>query len=291
MVAQPTGRAIGVPTPRVDGVEKATGRAVYTADVQLDGALFAKTLRSPFPHARILSIDTSKAEQMPGVHAVVTGADIYEGARHGRAVLDVPVLAQGIARFIGEQVAARGRGRRGHRTARTRPHRGGVRRVARRADDGRGEGGGRAARARGHAGGEGLPEGGNRAEQRLHRLGVGEGRRRGGHGGRRRDCGEHVHDAAPAPSVPGAAHLPRGGAPVRQGGRVGREQVTPPGQANGVYGVGVGRRGRGVQPRHHRGRLRRERLRDGYPHRVDAFHALRQAGEDRVRLLGRPHVG
>ncbi len=106
MVAQPTGRAIGVPTPRVDGVDKTTGRAAYTADVQLEGALFGKTLRSPFPHARILSIDTSVAEQVPGVHAVVTGADIYEGARHGRAVLDIPVLAQGVVRFIGEQVAA-----------------------------------------------------------------------------------------------------------------------------------------------------------------------------------------
>jgi CO/xanthine dehydrogenase Mo-binding subunit len=106
MVAQPTGRAIGVPTPRVDGVEKATGHAVYTADVQLDGALFGKTLRSPFPHARILSIDTTAAQQVSGVHAVVTGADIFEGARHGRAVLDIPVLAQGVVRFIGEQVAA-----------------------------------------------------------------------------------------------------------------------------------------------------------------------------------------
>ena len=106
MVAQPTGRAIGVPTPRVDGVDKTTGRATYTADVQLDGVLFGKTLRSPFPHARIVSIDTSAAEQVPGVYAVVTGADIYEGARHGRAVLDIPVLAQGVVRFIGEQVAA-----------------------------------------------------------------------------------------------------------------------------------------------------------------------------------------
>ena len=106
MTAQPTGRAIGVPTPRVDGVEKATGRATYTADILLDGALFAKTLRCPFPYARILSIDTSAAGRVPGVHAVVTGADIHEGARHGRAVLDVPVLAQGVARFIGEQVAA-----------------------------------------------------------------------------------------------------------------------------------------------------------------------------------------
>ncbi len=106
MTTQPSRRAIGAPTPRVDGVDKTTGRAAYTADILPEGALFAKTLRSPYPHARIRSIDTSAAEQLPGVRAVVTGADIFEGARHGRAVIDVPVLAQGLVRFIGEQVAA-----------------------------------------------------------------------------------------------------------------------------------------------------------------------------------------
>ena len=111
MTAQPPdradgGRAVGAPTPRVDGVDKTTGRAAYTADVQLDGALFGKTLRSPYPHARIRSIDASAALRLPGVRAVVTGDDIRPGARHGRAVLDIPVLAQGVARFIGEQVAA-----------------------------------------------------------------------------------------------------------------------------------------------------------------------------------------
>ncbi len=106
MTPQPVQRAIGAPTPRVDGVDKTTGRAIYTADILPEGALFAKTLRSPYAHARIRSINISAAEQLPGVSAVVTGADIFEGARHGRAVVDVPVLAQGIVRFIGEQVAA-----------------------------------------------------------------------------------------------------------------------------------------------------------------------------------------
>ena len=98
--------AIGVPTPRVDGIEKTTGRAIYTADIKMDGVLFAKTLRSPFPHAKIISIDISAAQKLPGVHAVVTGENIYQGARHGRAVVDVPVIAQGRVRFIGEQIAA-----------------------------------------------------------------------------------------------------------------------------------------------------------------------------------------
>ncbi|MBI67360.1 MAG: hypothetical protein CL777_01250, partial [Chloroflexi bacterium] len=82
--------AVGVPTPRVDGIEKTTGRAIYTADIKMDGVLFAKTLRSPFPHAKIISIDFSAAQQLPGVYAVVTGENIYQGARHGRAVVDVP---------------------------------------------------------------------------------------------------------------------------------------------------------------------------------------------------------
>ena len=92
MTTQPERRAIGAPTPRVDGVDKTTGRAAYTADILADGALFAKTLRSPYAHARVKSVDTSAAERLPGVHAVVTGDDIFPGARHGRAVIDVPVL-------------------------------------------------------------------------------------------------------------------------------------------------------------------------------------------------------
>ena len=106
MTMQPERRAIGAPTPRVDGVDKTTGRAAYTADILAESALFAKTLRSPYAHARVKSVDTSSAERLPGVRAVVTGDDIFPGARHGRAVIDVPVLAQGIVRFIGEQIAA-----------------------------------------------------------------------------------------------------------------------------------------------------------------------------------------
>jgi CO/xanthine dehydrogenase Mo-binding subunit len=97
--------AVGASAHRVDGVAKVTGAARYTADTNPAGALFAKTLRSPYPHARIVSIDTSRAEALPGVKAVVTGADIFTGARHGRMVVDVPVLAQGKVCFVGEQVA------------------------------------------------------------------------------------------------------------------------------------------------------------------------------------------
>lgn len=66
---------VGARTPLVDGVEKVTGKAKYTADIMVPGALVGRILRSPVAHARILSIDTSAAEALDGVMAVCTGAD------------------------------------------------------------------------------------------------------------------------------------------------------------------------------------------------------------------------
>ena len=96
---------IGQPAPRADGPEKVTGKARYAADVLLPGTLWGKALRSPFPHAHITHIDTSQAKEVPGVHAVLTGADV-QGVLYGRRLRDVPVLAQDRVRFIGEPVAA-----------------------------------------------------------------------------------------------------------------------------------------------------------------------------------------
>ncbi len=98
-------RIIGQPTPRTEVAGKVTGDARYTADVLLPGTLWAKTLRSPHPHARIIRIDTSRAEKAPGVRAVLTGADV-KGILYGRRYRDVSVLAQDRVRFIGERVAA-----------------------------------------------------------------------------------------------------------------------------------------------------------------------------------------
>lgn len=67
---------VGTRPIRPDGVEKVTGRARYSADINLPGMLFAKVLRSPHAHARIKNIDTSKAEAMSGVKAVVTSAEM-----------------------------------------------------------------------------------------------------------------------------------------------------------------------------------------------------------------------
>jgi len=96
---------IGRPVPRTDNTGKVTGEALYTSDVLLPGMLWAKTLRSPYAHARIRRIDVSRAEKAPGVRAVLTGNDV-RGILYGRRYRDIPVLAQDRVRFIGERVAA-----------------------------------------------------------------------------------------------------------------------------------------------------------------------------------------
>jgi CO/xanthine dehydrogenase Mo-binding subunit len=100
-----TYKVIGTQVPRPELNGKATGDAQYTGDVQLPGMLWGKILRSPFSHARIVSIDTSKAEALPGVHVVLTGDDV-KGIRFGRGYRDAPVLAPGRVRFVGDRVAA-----------------------------------------------------------------------------------------------------------------------------------------------------------------------------------------
>ena len=90
---------------RIDGELKIGGRMLYAADVPVPGVLYAAVLRSPYPHARIEAIDTSAAERLPGVRGVLVGRDVAE-VRYGRLVRDVPLLAVGKVRFIGERVAA-----------------------------------------------------------------------------------------------------------------------------------------------------------------------------------------
>ena len=100
-----TGTAIGRSITRGEGPDKVSGKSVYAADISLPGMLWGRILRSPYPYARIISIDTSAAEALPGVHAVVTGKDMPD-ARIGRRMVDMPVLAQNVVRFVGEKVAA-----------------------------------------------------------------------------------------------------------------------------------------------------------------------------------------
>ena len=69
---------IGQRTIRPDGVDKVTGRAAFAADTTMPGMIWGKILRSPHPHARIKSINTAKAEALPGVKAVVTARDVVD---------------------------------------------------------------------------------------------------------------------------------------------------------------------------------------------------------------------
>src|ERR1700693_2508170 len=93
---------VGTSAPQVEGRDKVTGACSYTADVSLPGMLHGRTLRSPYPHAKILRIDVDRALQLPGVRAVVTAADLPEGLT-GLTVKDVPLLARDRVRFVGEK--------------------------------------------------------------------------------------------------------------------------------------------------------------------------------------------
>jgi CO/xanthine dehydrogenase Mo-binding subunit len=98
-------RIVGSPITRVDALEKVRGAAVYGADVKLPGMVYGVVLRSPHAHARIVSIDVSGARALPGVRAVVTGEDL-PGVLTGEAIRDMPFVASGKVRFVGEPVAA-----------------------------------------------------------------------------------------------------------------------------------------------------------------------------------------
>jgi xanthine dehydrogenase molybdenum-binding subunit len=96
---------VGKRTTRIDAYERVTGQAQYTGDIQLPGMLYARVLRSPHPHAKILSIDTGKAERLPGVKAVVHHGNAQipwssGGHTHRRFIFNNPV------RYVGDAVAA-----------------------------------------------------------------------------------------------------------------------------------------------------------------------------------------
>ena len=97
-------RCIGKSPVRVDAKDKVMGIATYIDDMKLPGMLYGKVLRSKYPHARILRIDTSKAEKILGVKGVVTGVDIP--FLHGESLCDEPFLAIDKVRYMGEGVAA-----------------------------------------------------------------------------------------------------------------------------------------------------------------------------------------
>ncbi|WP_308296680.1 xanthine dehydrogenase family protein molybdopterin-binding subunit [Streptomyces sp. ISL-44] len=97
---------IGASVPAADTRAKSEGTFPYAADLWAEGLLWAAVLRSPHAHARILSIDTSAAAEMPGVRAVVTHADVPGATTHGRRIADRPVFAHDVVRHHGEPIAA-----------------------------------------------------------------------------------------------------------------------------------------------------------------------------------------
>jgi CO/xanthine dehydrogenase Mo-binding subunit len=98
-------RSVGIPSPRVEGQQKVAGAAQYAVDVRLPDMLWAKVLRSPLAHGRIKRIDIGKAAALPGVKAVLTGADL-SGIKIGKKIVDMPLLADEVVRFAGEKIAA-----------------------------------------------------------------------------------------------------------------------------------------------------------------------------------------
>jgi xanthine dehydrogenase YagR molybdenum-binding subunit len=92
---------VGRRAPRVEGVAKVTGQARYAYDVRLPGQLYTQVLRSPHPHARIRHINTSQAELLPGVHAVLSRANAPAIPWYGQSW-----LFDSTVRFVGEEVAA-----------------------------------------------------------------------------------------------------------------------------------------------------------------------------------------
>ena len=109
-------KVVGTRPIRHDGLDKVTGRARYGADIQLPGLIYGKVLRSPHAHARILSIDYTRALQAPGVLAVVTAADmpnasaklsdVQEGAQFNYGLFSMNILAQDKALYQGHAIAA-----------------------------------------------------------------------------------------------------------------------------------------------------------------------------------------
>lgn len=96
---------IGVSIPQVNAREKVLGTAQYVGDMKIAGMLEGKVLRSPYPHARIVHIDTSRARALRGVKAVVTGADTPTNL-FGFLHKEYRILATGKVRYAGEEVAA-----------------------------------------------------------------------------------------------------------------------------------------------------------------------------------------
>ncbi len=100
-----TDSPVGRPIPNPNARAKIDGSARFTDDYEFPGMLYARTKRAGVPHARVLSIDTAAARELPGVHAVFTHADVPGHNRHGLVIDDWPVLCDDKVRYAGDAVA------------------------------------------------------------------------------------------------------------------------------------------------------------------------------------------
>ena len=97
-----TYKNLGIKQAFVDAKEKVTGRAQYLDDMEFPGLLIGKILRSPHPHARIVKIDTSAAEALEGVHAVLTAKEAPKN-RFGMEIADCDIFAIDKVKYVGEE--------------------------------------------------------------------------------------------------------------------------------------------------------------------------------------------
>jgi CO/xanthine dehydrogenase Mo-binding subunit len=93
-------KAVGIAQPRIDGAERVSGRANYTYDIQLPGMLYARVLRSPYPHARIRRLDTGNAAGLPGVRAIISYKDTADVSWEDERIFN------SVLRFAGDEIAA-----------------------------------------------------------------------------------------------------------------------------------------------------------------------------------------
>ena len=97
---------LGTSALRPDGVAKTQGNFAFSSDFQAENMLWGATLRSPHPHARIVSIDPTEAWKISGVEAIIFADDVPGKATYGLIASDQPVFARDVVRYMGEPIAA-----------------------------------------------------------------------------------------------------------------------------------------------------------------------------------------
>ena len=99
-----TGSEVGQRRPRIDGLQNVTGSRKFVDDIYLPNMLIAKGVYSKYAHAKLIKVDTTRAERLPGVRAIITAKD-FPHNRYQEYISDHPCLAEGKVRYVGEWIA------------------------------------------------------------------------------------------------------------------------------------------------------------------------------------------